>query len=190
MSQRIKASGETLPISRELAADWKALEIKIRDHTNSIWVSQKRAREIRGQPFNDPPRPGKGSASSMIRRCFGLLAVLMVFATPAHAQKNCKKGIPCGNSCISATKTCRIGSTPAAPAYKPPPRKTGAAAGTAHVISAPAEEGRYVGSSRGNTYYKAGCAGAQKLSPANKFYFKTKEEAEARGYRPSRQAGC
>lgn len=27
-----------------------------------------------------------------------------------EAQRNCRKGIPCGNSCISRDKVCRIGS--------------------------------------------------------------------------------
>lgn len=48
------------------------------------------------------------SWSSLVRIAFGtfLLAGLSFFA---HA-KNCKKGIPCGNSCIAVGKTCRIGS--------------------------------------------------------------------------------
>jgi len=31
----------------------------------------------------------------------------------------CKKGIPCGNSCIAASKTCRIGKSKAGKSYKP-----------------------------------------------------------------------
>lgn len=37
--------------------------------------------------------------------------VIALFATSAEAQKRCVKGIPCGNSCISASKTCRIGTS-------------------------------------------------------------------------------
>lgn len=46
--------------------------------------------------------------SSLVRITIGtfLLAGLS-FSTYA---KNCKKGIPCGNSCIAIGKTCRIGS--------------------------------------------------------------------------------
>ncbi len=42
-----------------------------------------------------------------------LKAVLLiaVSATAVSAQKQCKKGIPCGGTCISATKTCRVGSS-------------------------------------------------------------------------------
>ncbi|MFQ2818895.1 MULTISPECIES: SH3 domain-containing protein [Aeromonas] len=40
-------------------------------------------------------------------RIFLLLSLLILLISPAHA-KNCKKGQPCGNSCISWSKTCRI----------------------------------------------------------------------------------
>ncbi|MFQ2102542.1 SH3 domain-containing protein [Aeromonas sanarellii] len=36
-----------------------------------------------------------------------LLSVFLLLISPTHA-KNCKKGQPCGNSCISWSKTCRI----------------------------------------------------------------------------------
>lgn len=49
------------------------------------------------------------------------LVVSTAFGLPAYAQKNCRKGIPCGNSCISAKKTCRIGS---GTARTSPPRRT------------------------------------------------------------------
>ncbi|WP_392559664.1 SH3 domain-containing protein [Orbus mooreae] len=39
-----------------------------------------------------------------------IFLVVMIFCFPVLA-KNCKKGIPCGNSCISASKTCHIGSS-------------------------------------------------------------------------------
>ncbi len=44
--------------------------------------------------------------SSLVRITIGtfLLAAFSAYA------KNCKKGIPCGNSCIAVGKTCRIGS--------------------------------------------------------------------------------
>ena len=44
-----------------------------------------------------------------------LLHAVLSITTPDHAeaQRNCRKGIPCGNTCISATKVCRIGSSTA-----------------------------------------------------------------------------
>jgi len=59
--------------------------------------------------------------------------LLVVISGPNVWAKNCKKGQPCGNSCISWNKTCRIGGssynyTPPAPAtrslYTPTPKPT------------------------------------------------------------------
>jgi hypothetical protein len=50
----------------------------------------------------------------------GFLAVFAVAATSGPAQAiTCKKGIPCGNACISADKTCHIGPGDAKAAPKP-----------------------------------------------------------------------
>lgn len=40
-----------------------------------------------------------------------VLLGLSVLASPAAAQKTCRKGKPCGNTCIGKTKTCHIEST-------------------------------------------------------------------------------
>lgn len=55
----------------------------------------------------------------------------------AHAQKRCTKGIPCGGTCISASKTCRVGSpSPSpAPSTRPP-------SGPARVLEMPDTAGR------------------------------------------------
>lgn len=51
----------------------------------------------------------------------------------ASAQRNCTRGIPCGNTCIAAGLTCRVGTTPPPPPPKPaaapaaPPVKLAAA---------------------------------------------------------------
>lgn len=115
------------------------------------------------------------------------LAVLIVLpATQLEAQKRCKKGIPCGNTCIAANKTCRIGTS--APRSSPPPAATVAPAqqsGQAQQVS-----GDWVASSRGRTYYKAGCSGARKLSASNLIYFKSEEDAQKAGYTRSVQRGC
>ena len=44
-----------------------------------------------------------------VKKIILALAICFVFTTNCYA-KNCKKGIPCGNSCISTNKTCRIDS--------------------------------------------------------------------------------
>ena len=35
------------------------------------------------------------------------ITVAVVMLAGSAEAKNCKKGKPCGNSCIAATKTCR-----------------------------------------------------------------------------------
>lgn len=53
-------------------------------------------------------------------RWLGVALLLAVVAKDAEAQRRCTKGIPCGGSCISATKTCRVGSS-SEPARDPTP---------------------------------------------------------------------
>ena len=110
-----------------------------------------------------------------------LLVVAFLFViAPAEAQKNCKKGIPCGNTCIAANKTCRIGAGSARTTSPP-----------LQAVSSPAPAGaRFVASSKGQVYYLLGCSAGERLSPANRIYFKTEEEAAAAGYRPSAARGC
>lgn len=48
-----------------------------------------------------------------IARLAAAVITIVGIASPASAQRQCKKGIPCGNSCIAANRTCRVG-TPAA----------------------------------------------------------------------------
>src|SRR5687767_14169548 len=115
-----------------------------------------------------------------------VLAVVVSLFLPAwaEAQKNCRKGIPCGNSCISATKTCRIGT--------PAPAPASAVQAVAEHVAEPntaSSEAAWVASSRGSTYYRNGCSGGNKLSPANRIYFATAEAAEAAGFRRSRTRG-
>lgn len=129
--------------------------------------------------------------------------LLLLAAMPADAQPNCKKGIPCGNTCISATKTCRIGTRPA-----DPKKESASDSGrteldasdsdrkaflqwlrgeTTHVSIA---SGPFLGSVDGNIYYLSSCATVTKLSLDERIYFKSEEEAVAKGYRRSRAKGC
>jgi hypothetical protein len=124
-----------------------------------------------------------------------VLVLALTFAPLAAAQKNCKKGIPCGNSCISATKVCRIGSAPSTPEPMP---ATSAEASTARSFaaqisagdSAPATEFPWIGSFADGVYFQATCPAALDLAPTNRRYFRTHQDAEGAGYRRSRTTGC
>lgn len=118
---------------------------------------------------------------------FLLLAIAVAAPiSTASAQKRCRKGIPCGNSCISANKICRI----AGPSASRPAPPLSVTQQTRTSDTAVAGRAAWVGSSLGTTYYKSGCLGARRLSPANLIYFKTEEEARRAGYRHSQQRGC
>jgi Metal binding domain of Ada len=59
----------------------------------------------------------------------------------------------------------------------------------ASVVSAlENSQGEYVGSKNGTVYHFPWCSGAKRISEENKVWFRTKEDAEAKGYRPA--ANC
>ena len=116
----------------------------------------------------------------------GLVLLIGLVALPfvAAAQKQCVKGRPCGHPCISANKTCHVER----PAYAPPSATDSAPAGTA--LAEPGADMSWVASSRGEVYYRRGCANANRLAPLNRVYFRTEEEAKRAGYRRSGSPGC
>jgi len=126
------------------------------------------------------------------RECLiGIMLICVPFFV--NAQPHCKKGIPCGRSCISATKTCHIGESPAPP--PPAPRETLASPIRSLIDQAAAQTGEpyvfpWVASVDGSIYYKASCATATKLHPDERVYFTTEEEARLYHYVRSKAKGC
>lgn len=49
-----------------------------------------------------------------------------------------------------------------------------------------AQGGQYVASKSGEAYYLPWCGGATRIKDKNKVWFASKEEAEAKGYRPAK----
>jgi len=120
----------------------------------------------------------------MRRALFGLFGLSLLVVSNAEGQKNCRKGIPCGNTCIAANKVCHIGAPSTPPTTSPAPAR-----GDSTAV-APANSVAWVASSRGHMYYRRGCSTANRLSPANLIYFRTEEEAQRAGYRRSTSKGC
>lgn len=125
------------------------------------------------------------------------VALLLTLAATAEAQRVCKKGIPCGGSCISATKTCRVGTTTAdTTSRRPQPTSPEDQAALVRRLTGDTgaktsfELGPFVGSVDGNVYYSAGCTTAWKLTPEERLYFKSEQDAVAQGYHRSRAKGC
>ena len=132
----------------------------------------------------------------------GVMVALAVVAPRIEAQ-NCRKGIPCGNSCISASKVCRIGSGTARSAAEPmtppaPPVTPTQLAPSPEASPAPREAQPpptteaypWIGSFADGIYFRAGCPAALDLAPPNRRYFASEPDARNGGYRRSRVPGC
>jgi hypothetical protein len=124
-----------------------------------------------------------------VRLASALTAALLAAATgTAGAQKQCRKGIPCGNTCIAATKTCHV-VTYSAPS-PPAPRAAQPAPGLG-VASAPSGAlGAWVGSRRRKIYYRRGCVVEDRLADLDRRYFMAEAEARDAGSRRSKVTGC
>ena len=146
-----------------------------------------------------------------------IMIVALLISTPVvlHAQRRCVKGIPCGGTCISATKTCRVGAPPAseptradAPSGAQSVRRDSAVSETPRGNTGDPEQdaflrrlrgdrdpyippGPFVGSVDDNIYYATGClTAATKITVDERVYFKSEQEAVAKGYRRSKAKGC
>ena len=113
------------------------------------------------------------------------LVALMMMAGPLAAQRNCKKGIPCGNSCISAGKVCHVGSS--APADSKPATLVAVPSVAVKDGSAP-----WVAFRDGSIYYRnaMGCEVARVPVKAERVYFRTEEDAKKAGLVASKEPGC
>ena len=125
-----------------------------------------------------------------MRHAAVLLLVGLSWPVSLHAQKNCKKGIPCGNTCIAANKVCRIGTTSPAPA----PLVDAKAAPLASVASVAVKDlnAPWVAFKDGSIYYRnvMGCEVARVPVKAERVYFKSEDDAKHAGLTASREAGC
>jgi len=123
-----------------------------------------------------------------------LIAVSGAMLSPYADAKNCKKGIPCGNTCIAANKVCRIGS-PSSTA-DPSGRSVAPAQSAAQASAAGRARGQssksvpWVASLSDGVYFRGGCSAAIDLAPGNRRHFDTEAAAKSAGYRRSSVPGC
>lgn len=80
----------------------------------------------------------------------GFAALVLLPIALLRAQRNCKTGVPCGGSCISASKACHVGaSAPAAgkdtvrPIGSVPPKWSLSESTTTKTLPAPSFSGLY-----------------------------------------------
>ena len=118
-----------------------------------------------------------------------LLALLLAFILPeaASAQRNCKKGISCGNSCISAGRVCRIGARPAAPSETEP--SPTAKSTSAKLLTAPdsARAAKVWANKKSRVYH---CPGSKYYGATTSGEFMTERDAIAAGYRGAYRHTC
>ena len=121
--------------------------------------------------------------------------ILLLFFLPAvaEAQRQCKKGIPCGGSCIAAGKVCHVGQKPAVDSTRrdSQPQAISRVLTPLPLVSGPmSSDSSWVASVDGTVYYWAQCMTANKLMTDERVYFRTQEAAQAQGYKRSRARGC
>lgn len=118
-----------------------------------------------------------------------VLLALMALSVPADAQKRCTKGIPCGNTCIAANKTCRIGTSPStAPSDRQAPPRPSSASATATTQDTPASGSTRVWLNTGSGVYH--CPGTRWYGQTKAGEYLTESAAVSRGYRPAGGKSC
>ena len=133
-----------------------------------------------------------------------VLLICAILGTSQFGAPNCKKGQPCGNSCISWNSTCHIGKpTP------PSPQRTNIPApnsgnkqlstlvedldqspGAVNTISLGDPSWQWVGSIADEVYFRSSCIAAQDLAATNRRYFFSDKSAQDAGFRRSRTPTC
>lgn len=130
----------------------------------------------------------------MRRLSVAYVGLLVLAPAVVFAQPNCKKGKPCGSSCIAANRTCRIGSSSPSPAPAPaptPPAPQTLLSRPESIATAPATTPAaaavdtllpWVVSATGATYYASACAGASRVA-ANRLFFRSEDNLQRLGMR-------
>lgn len=126
----------------------------------------------------------------MIRLGLAIAGILCV-AQPAVAA-NCKKGKPCGNSCIAQNKVCRIGTTNAPATYRPRPVLSTAS----FADLGPGTEVRrnepvvWIGIKANKHLYRPDCPFVRDFGTEQRAYFNTLADAFHQGYTKAADDGC
>jgi len=115
-----------------------------------------------------------------------LVAALMPLHT-VEAQKSCKKGIPCGNSCIAANKVCRIGS-PATDSSAAPKVDTARSQTKADTSASTTKTGTKVWVNTPTMVYH--CPGTRWYGATKKGSYMTESAAKTAGARPANGKPC
>ena len=123
-----------------------------------------------------------------------LLVPILLAATPAiadmgcgrpslDAQPRCKTGCPCGNSCISCSKTCRVGVGSARAAEPAPSAERRPVVPVAKPGDTSVYTGAWMASSANRFYFRASCPIGTLLAAGDRVRMPDSIAAEAVGFR-------
>lgn len=142
----------------------------------------------------------------MSRLILSWLFLALTLQSGASWSANCKKGKPCGNSCISWDKTCRIGSSyspPPASSYSPPPATLYSSPSTAQpqaqqyrpAAAAPLESGgtlptEWVADPATRVYFRGGCEASRLVPQGRQVRIRHEQTLIGMGYKRSNEPGC
>lgn len=106
------------------------------------------------------------------------VALITVAAVASEAQPNCRKGKPCGNTCIAQNRTCRVGPpSPASTTPRAAPSQANRLVSAEEATPLP-----WLAGSSTRTYYASACAGASRIPTADRTFFRLEEGLQRIGY--------
>lgn len=124
-----------------------------------------------------------------MRRLLSVLAFLLFVPASLFAQKSCKKGIPCGGTCIAANKTCHVGSSTSAPQSPTDaaPRPSSQAPDSTGSVDTASAAGKVWVNTKSHVYH---CAGSRYYGTTKNGTYMTESAAKAAGNRPAYGKAC
>lgn len=106
------------------------------------------------------------------------LAALMLLSSAALGQPNCRKGKPCGNTCIAQNRTCRVGPpSPASTTPRAAPSQANRLLSAEEATPLP-----WLAVSSTRTYYASACSGAARIPVSDRTLFRLEEGLQRIGY--------
>lgn len=122
-----------------------------------------------------------------MRAIAGVCIALGLVVSAIDGQPRCRKGIPCGNSCISASKTCRIDGSTSTPSRPPSVQSL---LDPTSGARAPDSSQYVVGSKRTRLFVPWGCAFGARIPPDERIVLASAAVAKAVNYLPAPDSVC
>jgi len=105
---------------------------------------------------------------------FAFMIIASLVACESVTAQVCKKGKPCGNTCIAQDKVCHVGAGTARAAGSPPA-----------AVPVP-DSVQWIGWREAKLYFRARCIPASTVPLTERVYFKAEQEAKDSGFKRSK----